>query len=103
MGTARAPVAGSGFCPACRERVPKPKIRSFCSAIGLSYDRTFSNLVAGALDTGAAYVYVRNGSTWNQQAVLTPSNAGGSFGESVAISGDLIIIGAPRNAATARA
>src|ERR1035441_4723399 len=28
MGTARAPVAGSGFCPACRERVLKPIWRS---------------------------------------------------------------------------
>ncbi|GAB4522478.1 MAG: hypothetical protein OHK0046_35070 [Anaerolineae bacterium] len=49
-----------------------------------------------AADAGAAYVFVRNGSTWTQQAYLKASNvqAGDQFGISVAISGDTIVVGA---------
>lgn len=44
---------------------------------------------------GSAYVFVRNGSTWIQQAKLTASDgaAGDSFG-SVAISGETAVVGA---------
>src|SRR5207244_849386 len=46
--------------------------------------------------TGAAYVFVRNGNTWSQQAYLKASNSdtGAVFGISVAISGDTIVVGA---------
>ncbi len=49
-----------------------------------------------ASNTGAAYVFVRTGSTWTQQAKLTaPDGAAGDFfGESVAVSGDTAVIGA---------
>ena len=49
-----------------------------------------------ATDAGAAYVFVRSGSTWTQQAYLKASNAGAfdDFGYSVAISGDTAVIGA---------
>jgi hypothetical protein len=52
-----------------------------------------NNTVPGA---GAAYVFVRNGSTWTQQAYLKASNPGSSdhFGQSVAIDADTIIVGA---------
>lgn len=45
---------------------------------------------------GAAYVFVRHGNTWNEQAYLKASNsgAGDNFGVSVAISGDTIVVGA---------
>jgi hypothetical protein len=45
---------------------------------------------------GAAYVFVRNGSTWSQQAYLKASNPDASdrFGEAVSISGDTIVVGA---------
>lgn len=45
---------------------------------------------------GAAYVFVREGSTWTQQAKLTASDAVAfdEFGRSVAISGDTIVVGA---------
>ncbi len=49
------------------------------------------------LNTGAAYVFVRSGSTWSLQAYLkAPNNIGGNdnFGNSVAISGDTIVVGA---------
>jgi len=49
-----------------------------------------------ASDSGAAYVFVRNGSTWSQQAYLKAFNTDwyDEFGESVAVSGDTIVVGA---------
>jgi FG-GAP repeat/S-layer homology domain len=46
---------------------------------------------------GAAYVFLRTGSTWAQQAYLKASNTGPSyqFGHSVALDGDLALIGSP--------
>jgi hypothetical protein len=46
--------------------------------------------------TGAAYVFVRNGTTWTQQAYLKASNTGNAdvFGWSVAVSGDTVVVGA---------
>jgi len=43
-----------------------------------------------APNAGAAYVFVRNGGTWSQQAYLKAANAGRNFlfGYSVAVSGD---------------
>lgn len=45
---------------------------------------------------GAAYVFVRNGTTWSEQQRLTAGDgaAGDRFGKSVAINGDSIIVGA---------
>jgi hypothetical protein len=53
----------------------------------------------GAADAGAAYVFVRSGSIWSQQAYLKPaavgtSQAGDNFGYSVAMSGDTVVVGA---------
>ena len=49
-----------------------------------------------ALESGAAYVFVRNGTTWSQQAYLKASNtdAGDYFGTSVSVSGDTLVVGA---------
>src|SRR5262245_37661890 len=51
-----------------------------------------------AFSAGAAYVFVRNGTTWTQQAYLKASNTdvGDTFGASVAVSGDTIVVGAYR-------
>lgn len=50
-----------------------------------------------AEDAGAAYVFVRTGGVWTQQAYLKPSlsREGNKFGTAVAIDGDTIVIGAP--------
>ena len=53
----------------------------------------------GANDSGAAYVFFRVGSTWSQQAYLKPAavgitQAGDEFGQSVAVSGDTVVVGA---------
>ncbi len=64
-----------------------------------------STAVVGALSgnsgTGAAYVFVRSGSTWSQQAELTPSDGfgGDDFGVSVAISGSTVLVGSPYSTA----
>jgi FG-GAP repeat len=62
---------------------------------------TSSTPLEGATNSGAAYVFFRNGSTWTQQAYLKPpvvgttkAGAGYEFGFSVAISGDTIAVGA---------
>jgi len=53
----------------------------------------------GKVNSGSAYVFTRSGSTWTQQAKLTASDptASDQFGESVSISGDTIIVGAPND------
>ena len=45
---------------------------------------------------GAVYVFVRDGTTWTQQAYLKASNTdmGDEFGASVAVSGDTVVVGA---------
>ncbi len=46
---------------------------------------------------GAAYVFVRNGTAWSQQAYLKAHevNANDVFGTSVAVSGETVVVGAP--------
>jgi len=48
-------------------------------------------------DRGAAYVFVRSGSSWTEQQKLTPGDTedGDHFGKSVSIDGEYAIIGAP--------
>ncbi len=50
---------------------------------------------AGGIDAGAAYVFIRTGASWTQQAKLTASDgvAADQFGNSAAISGNTIVIG----------
>jgi hypothetical protein len=50
----------------------------------------------GGSSSGSAYIFTRTGSVWSQQAKLTADDAtvDGSFGGSVAISSDSVIIGA---------
>ncbi len=66
--------------------------RESSDSVGVNGDQT--NVAAP--DAGAAYVFIRNGVAWSQQAYLKASNTGASdsFGKAVAISGDLIAIGA---------
>jgi hypothetical protein len=54
-------------------------------------------------DSGAAYVFVRSGTGWTQQAYLKASNAGATdfFGESVSVSGDTVVVGAREEASNA--
>jgi hypothetical protein len=54
-----------------------------------------------ARGTGAVYVYTRSGATWSQQAYIKPSNKGGGFGISVALSGDTLAVGAYQESSNA--
>jgi len=46
---------------------------------------------------GSAYVFVRSGTTWSEQAILVPSvlASGDKYGLDVNISGDTIVVGSP--------
>jgi FG-GAP repeat protein len=70
---------------------------------GLSVAISGDTLVVGALGdstagfvAGAAYVYVRNGTTWSLQQKLTAGDPApfSSFGISVAVTGDTVVVGA---------
>ncbi|MBS1791778.1 MAG: putative Ig domain-containing protein [Acidobacteria bacterium] len=52
--------------------------------------------VGGNQSQGSAYIFVRNGGTWTQQQKLTASDGAAfdSFGKSVGISGDTVVLGA---------
>jgi hypothetical protein len=71
--------------------------------IGASLEASNANGVNGdqsdnsALHAGAAYVFVRDGAgNWTQQAYLKASNSDGAdfFGASVAITGNIVVVGA---------
>ncbi|GAB5443567.1 MAG: hypothetical protein Fues2KO_39160 [Fuerstiella sp.] len=50
-------------------------------------------------ESGSAYVFHRDGTTWNQQAKVTPTDATSldNFGSSVAISGNRFVVGSPND------
>jgi hypothetical protein len=82
-----------GWSVACSgESVVVGALLEASTATGVNGDQ-FNN---GAPEAGAAYVFVRNGGVWSQQAYLKASNtgAGDNFGGAVAISGDTIVVGA---------
>ncbi|HEU4727318.1 MAG TPA: FG-GAP repeat protein, partial [Kofleriaceae bacterium] len=78
-------------------------------AIGASCEASNATGVNGnqadnsAFCAGAVYVFIRQGTTWTQQAYLKASNPenGDEFGRSVALSGDTLAIGAPYEASNA--
>jgi hypothetical protein len=55
--------------------------------------------IAGKGNTGAAYVYVRSGSSWTRQGTLLAPDAQNQalFGSAVALDGDRALVGAPRH------
>ncbi len=65
--------------------------------VGASLDDT----VAGS-DAGSAYVFVRSGTSWSEQAKLTASDGAAvdRFGYSVALNGDTVLVGARQNDTT---
>jgi uncharacterized repeat protein (TIGR01451 family) len=80
----------------------------FGSSVAISGERA----VVGApgdddngADAGAAYVFVRNGSTWSQEQKLTPDDGsvGAAYGSSVSINGDRLVVGSPQEGGTGAA
>jgi hypothetical protein len=72
----------------------------FGNAVALSGDTAlvgaFIDDVGPNTDQGSAYVFVRSGSSWTQQAKLTASDGAPTdkFGNTVALSGDTALVGA---------
>jgi hypothetical protein len=73
----------------------------FGAAVGISGDTVlisaYFKTVGGKAQQGQAYVFVRSGTSWSQQAVLLDTTSGAamdSFGTSVAVSEDTAVIGA---------
>ncbi len=62
------------------------------AATGVNGDQTD----ASAVESGAAYIFVRDAGVWSQQAYLKASNTDpwDEFGSSVTISGDTVVVGA---------
>lgn len=81
--------------------VDSPWVRGFGSPVAISGNK----LIAGSprddragRDSGAAYVFIRSGTTWSQQAKLTATHAGESarFGHSVDITANFALVSAFR-------
>ncbi len=75
---------------------------AFGSSVAVSGD----TIVVGARsegNAGAAYIFLRSGTTWSQQAYLKASNADSAdyFGDSVAVSGEIVVVGAQSEASAA--
>jgi hypothetical protein len=74
-------------------------------SLGVQVALSGSTIVAGApgksFGRGAAYVFIRSGSKWKQQAELTVSGGGslGEFGAAVAIAGPEVVVGAQQESA----
>jgi hypothetical protein len=87
--------AGDGFGVAasiCGDTIVIGAPAEDSAATGVNGDESDN----GATSAGAAYVFVRTGDTWSQEAYLKASNADASdfFGRSVALDGDTIVVGA---------
>ena len=69
---------------------------SFGFSVALDGDTLLIGAYEKDLETGAAYVFTRSGSTWTQQAKLTADDGVrfDNFGDSVALDGDTMVIGA---------
>jgi hypothetical protein len=80
-------------------------------AVGAPLERSSATLINGdqadnsAIHSGAVYVFIRDGTTWSQQAYVKASNtgAGDFFGYSVALAadGNTLAVGAPREDSSA--
>jgi uncharacterized repeat protein (TIGR01451 family) len=72
----------------------------FGQSVAISGDTALVGVPNGQVGSnsnqGAAYIFLRQGSTWIQQAELSASDgaAGESFGTSVALSGNIALVGA---------
>ncbi len=69
---------------------------AFGISVSIQGDTAVIGAVGKSANQGVAYVFVRSGTTWTQQAKLSASDAGvqGSFGSCVSVGGDTILVGA---------
>jgi hypothetical protein len=66
-------------------------------SLALDGDTAVVGAYADDLGRGSAYVFIRSGSVWTQQAKLTAADGASSdnFGDGVGLDGDTAVIGAP--------
>ena len=75
----------------------------FGIAVDIDGDRAVVGSANATWTFGSAYIFHFDGKTWNQEGIVqanVPSNAD-HFGESVAIQGEKIAVGAPRDSDSA--
>ena len=72
------------------------KAEYFGSSLSIDGDTIAVGTNAQFYDPGSAYVFVREGTGWAEQRRLTPPDASYfTFGRSVALSGETLLVGAP--------
>jgi len=69
-------------------------------SVAISGDRTIAGAIFNYCCRGSVYVFEQTGSGWGEVAKLVPLEGGGSqlFGFSIAMTGDLVLIGGPESA-----
>jgi hypothetical protein len=100
MGTGAAYVfvrSGSTWTQQAKLTAADGAFGDFGWSVAISGSTAVVGAVANNSFTGAAYVFVRSGSTWSQQAELTAADGAANdfFGNSVAVSGSTVLVGAP--------
>lgn len=71
--------------------------RFFGGSVAISGDTAVigaSGTDSGVTSKGAAYVFVRSGTTWTEEAKFSPAGENSRFGCAVTISGDTLVVGA---------
>ncbi|MFV1968292.1 MAG: FG-GAP repeat protein [Pirellulaceae bacterium] len=71
----------------------------FGKAVALDDDRVVVGAARAGITPGSAYIFEKLGATWTEVARLTSGDAtaGDDFGASVAMSGNRVVVGAPRD------
>ncbi|MEZ4224258.1 MAG: FG-GAP repeat protein [Polyangiaceae bacterium] len=67
----------------------------FGTSVALDGDTAVVGAPRNFKSGGAAYAFVRTGTTWSQQAKLLPTVTGTTFGMATSLSGETALIGAP--------
>jgi hypothetical protein len=87
---------GTGYMMSSLRSSDGEEYDNFGSSVSVSGDTAVFGAPGDDGRKGSAYVFIRSGSTWTQQAKLTASDGAAydRFGSSVSVSGDTAVIGA---------
>lgn len=88
--------AASGPPVSAQAALAGPSDSLFGSSVAIDGNTAVVGAPNGNANQGAVYVYVRSGTTWTQQQMLTASDGavGDQFGYAVAVSGNNVVVGA---------
>jgi hypothetical protein len=92
-----APALADGSTPIKLLPADLINVAGIGSSVAIDGDTAVVGAPATNGNSGLAYVFVRTGGVWTQQATLQPpvAAAGDGFGTSVAISGDVVLVSSP--------